>query len=418
MKPTLVKILFLSLCLQDPLSAMEVEETPSVQQTHQEQVIDILKPIKKRKLYLTNSRDLSTREQKRQKRDSFNGFDICARVPPEVMSLIFDKLSLKNLFNIRLACSYFKRCSLRTDPDPFRGRDIYPMGWLLFYPNLKYLKSSGFRKEKERGLTEYLTSHPTLQKLVIKESGFDCESAELLSKMLETNGSITSLTLEYCEIGSYGANCLAEMLKKNSAITTLKLGGNCFGKFGVKCITMALKKNTTLTCLKLKESDIGKNGSLEINYLRDMLMTNTSLKELDLSWNKIGDNQLKMLILSLEKNQSLTKLDLSWNDFSEVGIQTLCKMLESNSTLVELNLKENPCGIGAILSVAEMLLVNSSLKSLLLSNHYVYLHPNDQVTQALMQSLRNNTTLETLHVPKVYLSPEQANEFKGRITLT
>lgn len=382
MKPRLLKILFLSLCFLSSLSAMDVEETINPQN-----------PDNKRKLEIMDAHDISPREQKRLKIDTPNLASICEQLPPDVMSLIFDHLPLKDLFNIRLVCSYFKTSTLRSDPDPFKITDTwtitkpYHYGWVLFYPNLRKLEimdKEHFGCKAAKGLGQWLTTNTSLQVLDIQRTGkgkktqgdwhidrpgMGCEGAEHLAKGLKNCTSLTSLTLWSGKIGSFGANCIVEMLKNNSSITSLNLGFNSFADFGTR-------------------------------RLGELLSTNSPVKHLRLCYNSIGSKGIKALAASLENNAQLTDLDIEGNPIDDAGVRRLSEILKKNITLTTLKLNHNAITNVGCNYLAEMLEINSSLTKLELRSDKI----DDTGVLVLQRSLENNTSLKYLSLDEQNIS--------------
>ena len=102
----------------------------------------------------------------------------------------------------------------------------------------------------------------------------------------------------------------------------------------------------------------------------------------------------------LRTNHTLVNLNLSQCNIDSDGAYQLANALHTNDTLQNLYLHYNPIGINGASSVAEMLTKNKSLKLLDLHSDSI---GGKSGSVILIDSLRQNTTLETLVLPILHV---------------
>ena len=134
--------------------------------------------------------------------------------------------------------------------------------------------------------------------------------------------------------------------------------------------------------------------------LASTLCTNDTLQTLNLSNNPTGVKRATAFAEMLKTNHTLINLDLHKCNIDSDGACQLANSLHTNDTLMELYLQYNPIGIDGASSFAEMLTKNRSLKLLDLHSDSI---GEKLGTEILIDSLRQNTTLERLILPVLHV---------------
>jgi NLR family CARD domain-containing protein 3 len=216
-------------------------------------------------------------------------------------------------------------------------------------------------------------------------------------KALKTNMGLKVLDLSRNEIGSTGAKYLAQGLAVNTALETLGFQNCKIGEVGARHIAEALRNNKSLKKLKL-----GGN-ILQLKGLRDIisaLETNTTLEDLQFH-GQMRDQGAQILGDFLAKNKVLVTLDLSYSKIENTGIAALADGLKNNTTLKHLMLYSQKSVEGLIdkdaYKLANALRENTTLESLHLQTSSF----TKSGIKAILKALRKNKTLKFLNLGDV-----------------
>lgn len=182
----------------------------------------------------------------------------------------------------------------------------------------------------------------------------------------------------------------------------------------------SLMTHNSLEKLLLDNTGIGVE---DCRALSDLLFSCRSLKELDIRFNNLPPEAIQLIINGLHDNTKLAKLymwgshfslqnaislayvlrtnkSLAYLDLEHHNIDGACHLasaVRTNDTLQELYLGGDLTGVKGTTAFAETLLKNKSLRVLSLQDNSI---GEIQGAQILIDSLKRNTKLEMLWLPK------------------
>ena len=241
--------------------------------------------------------------------------------------------------------------------------------------------------------------HPntSLKRLDIGRSHFSLQNIISLASVLRINHTLVYLDLGRCNIDSDGACQLASALCTNDTLWKLNLWGNPIGVKGATEFAEMLRTNHTLVDLNLGNCSIDSDGAFQFV---SALSTNDTLRTFYLNGNPMKVKGATAFAEMLRTNHTLFILSLARCNIDSDGACQLASALCTNDTLQELYLWENPIGVKGATAFAKMLLKNKSLKVLNLRDDSI----GEEGTQKLIDSLTHNKTVEELVIPQKYWS--------------
>ena len=261
---------------------------------------------------------------------------------------------------------------------------------LLSFPNQLINKletldlSANNLDSKSCGALAHLIPHvPHLKRLNLSWNSFGQGGTVPLVTSLTTHNSLEELLLNRTGISVKDCRALSELLSSSSSLKKLDIGGNNFPPAAVELIISGLQHNTTLERLVMWPSHFSLQNTIS---LASVLRTNHTLVFLDLALCKIDSD----------------------------GACQLASALCTNDTLRILNLKLNPIGVKGATAFAEMLLKNKSLKVLDLRDDSI----GEEGTQKLIDSLTYNTTVEQLRLPIKYRLSIASSRVKSKVNFS
>ena len=166
-----------------------------------------------------------------------------------------------------------------------------------------------------------------------------------------------------------------------------------------------LRTNHTLVHLELGTCNIDSDGALQ---LASALNTNNTVQRLQLTHDPIGFQEAAAFAEILRTNHILAELNLQEHG-SYCGTCQLAGFLQT-SQVFYMSVNQ----IGAMAGAAETLLKNKSLRVLKL----YYYHGDsigEEVAQKLIESLKQNATLNLLVLPKEYESSFTSSGLDSRV---
>ena len=210
-------------------------------------------------------------------------------------------------------------------------------------PHLKTLNLSYNHNIGQGGtvpLMTSLTTHNSLEELVLDWTGIGVEDCLALSKLLSSSTSLkelggNDLPPEAVELIISGLhhNTTLKWLDMGSSLTKMRGCGSHFSLQNTISLASVLRTNHTLVYLHLRECDIDSDGACQ---LASALCTNDTLQKLNLWGNQIGVKGATAFAEMLLKNKSLKKLHLVDDSIGEEGAQKLIDSLTYNTTVKEL----------------------------------------------------------------------------------
>ena len=246
----------------------------------------------------------------------------------------------------------------------------------------------------------------------------------------EHSGYISVMGMEHNEVTSTGLNQLLkipELLK----LRGLDLFGNPLGRGGaVSLLKSPLVPN--LEGLSLYRTRIGVE---DCQALSELLSVFPTLQKIDISYNALPPEAVELIITGLKNHTALEELDIGGSQFNLQNCISLASVTEpprhlnldyshiddegaievatllNRNSVTSLELWGNPITINGAGAFAEKLLHNTSLRMLDLRCKSIGL----EGTQKLIESLSQNSTLETLMLPDEYESSVSASEAYQRV---
>ena len=272
-------------------------------------------------------------------------------------------------------------------------------------PHLKTLNLSHNPNIGQGGavpLMTSLTTHHSLEELLLEKAGIGVEDCKALSKLLSSSTSLKKLSFKdhtghfsHDDISCYRLPpeaielIIISGLHHNTTLVLLSMRDSQFSLQNTVSLASTLRTNHTLVILSLNHCEIDSDGACQ---LASALCTNVTLLELYLYHNLLGVKGATAFAEMLWTNYTLSSLNLGKCNIDSDGACQLASTLCTNDTLQKLSLYHNPTGVKGATAFAEMLLKNKSLKKLSLVDDAI----GEEGTQKLMDSLSHNTTLEKL----------------------
>ena len=243
----------------------------------------------------------------------------------------------------------------------------------------------------------------------------------LLSVPKQVIDKLKMLNLFCNNLNSRLCATLACLIPHVPHLTTLMLSHNPnIGCGGTVPLMTSLMTHNSLEKLLLDNTGIGVE---DCQALSDLLFSCRSLKELDIRFNNLPPEAIQLIINGLHDNTKLEKLYMWGSHFSLQNATSLASVLRTNKSLAYLDLEhhntDGAChlasavctndtlqelylggdltGVKGTTAFAEMLLKNKSLRILSLQDNSV---GEIQGIQILIDSLKHNTKLEMLWLPK------------------
>ena len=253
---------------------------------------------------------------------------------------------------------------------------------------------------------------------------------QLINKLETLNLSANKLDSESCAT-------LANLIPHMPHLKELNLSNNPnIGQGGAVPLMTSLTAHNSPDKLVLEMTGIGVEDCRALSEL--LSSSSTSLKQLYIGHNDLPPEAVELIISGLEHNASLERLIMWFSHFSPENTNLLASVLKTNHTLVHLNLGScnidsdgacqlasalhrndtlqelglsgNPVGPEGATAFAKMLLKNKSLKMLSIRDNSI----GEEGTQKLIDSLKHNTTVEELKLPK-YKSSIDSSEEDSRV---
>ena len=247
----------------------------------------------------------------------------------------------------------------------FSGLTCDGLSHLLSLPHnslneLTYLDLSENKLDSESctTLSHNFTSLPHLQKLDLRYNSICAGGHLMLIRAIPTADSLqevvfSELSPDECrllisqgyvsrirlrELSEESVEVLAVFLNSHATLSVLEIIFSHFSSRNISSFSSSLAVNCTLQVLSLKHNNINCNG---VQLLSQALCINSTLKELDLSGNEsIKEIGGYSLARTLRVNQSLKFLDIRGTSLSEETTRQLLESLRDNHTLNSLYLPD------------------------------------------------------------------------------
>ena len=245
-------------------------------------------------------------------------------------------------------------------------------------------------------IVDGLSHNTSLEMLNVLSSNFSSQNVLSLASVLRVNTRLKELNIGHCNIWSSDSVYLAKALRENTTtqLQTLILWGNAIGSEGAVACADLLATNTSLTKLNMWECNIQSEGAVR---LAKAMGKKSTVRDFDISDNPIGSEGAVAFADMLAMNKSLAKLSMSGCSIQSKGAVCLAQKMGKNFTVREFDISDNQIGSKGALAFASMLKRNKCVKILDLS-HDCSVGVEDALE--LIKSLRQNTTLEKLVLPR------------------
>ena len=264
-------------------------------------------------------------------------------------------------------------------------------------PHLKRLDLSNNPNIGQSVGVSLIKAHDSLEMLYLNKTGIGVEGCQALSKLLSSSKSLKELNISGNNLPLKAVELIVSGLRHDTTLENLNMSNSQFAHQHTISLASVLKTNHTLVILNLGDCNIDSDGACQ---LASALCTNDTLQTLTLSSNPTGVKGATAFAEMLKTNHTLINLNLHKCNIDSDGACQLANSLHTNDTLKELYLPYNPIGFNGASSFAEMLTKNRSLKLLDLHSDTI---GGKSGTEILIDSLRQNTTLERLVLPILHL---------------
>ena len=221
------------------------------------------------------------------------------------------------------------------------------------------------------------------------------EDCRALSKLLSSSTSLKWLTITDSALPLEAFELIINGLHHNTALEILGMMCPHFPLRIIFSLASMLRTNHTLVHLELGTCNIDSDGAVE---LASALSTNNILQSLRLTHDPIGFQEAAAFAEILRTNHILVELNLEECN-SYYGT---CQLAGFLCTAQDFYISGNQ--IGAMAGAAETLLKNKSLSVLKLYYCQCGDSIGEEVAQKLIESLKQNATLNELVLPKKYES--------------
>ena len=244
-----------------------------------------------------------------------------------------------------------------------------------------------------------LTTHTSLEELLLDKTGIGVEDCQALSELLSSFTSLKKLDISHNDLSPEAVELIISGLHHNTTLMELAANESHFSLQNIISLASVLRTNHTLVYLSLGSCKIDSDGACQ---LASALCTNDTLQKLWLPYNTIGVKGATAFPEMLRTNHTLVNLSLAQCNIDSEGACQLASALCTNDTLQKLKLKYSPIGVKGATAFAEMLVKNKSLKELKLQDDSI----GEEGAQKLIDSLAHNTTMEELWLPENYIYSE------------
>ena len=217
-------------------------------------------------------------------------------------------------------------------------------------PHMAHLKELNLSKNYNIGpggavpLITSLTTHNSLEKLVLEETGIGVEDCRALSELLSSSTSLKQLYIGINELPPEAVEQIISGLHHNTSLERLIMWFSHFSLQNTISLASVLMTNHTLVHLSLALCDIDSDGACQ---LASALCTNDTLQELGLSGNPVGVEGAAAVANMLHTNKSLKMLSIQDNSIGEEGTKKLIDSLARNTTMKELKLPKYESSIAS-----------------------------------------------------------------------
>ena len=267
-------------------------------------------------------------------------------------------------------------------------------------PHLKRLDLSNNPNIGQGMAVSLITSmiaHDSLEMLFLDKTGIGVEDCQVLSKLLLSSKSLKKLDIGGNNLPLEAVELVVSGHLHNTTLEYLSMNNSQFSLQNTISLASVLRTNHTLVRLNLSQCNIDSDGACQ---LACALCTNDTLQTLDLSDNPTDVKGATAFAEMLQTNHTLVDLNLRQCNIDLDGAYQLANALHTNDTLQNLYLQYNPIGLSGASSFAEMLIENESLKLLDLHSDSI---GGELGSVILIDSLQQNTTLETLVLPILHV---------------
>ena len=187
-----------------------------------------------------------------------------------------------------------------------------------------------------------LTSHNSLEKLVLEGTEIGVEDCQALSELLSSSRSPKKLNIGGNDLPPEAVELIISGPHHNTTLERLIMWGSHFSLQNTISLASVLRTNHTLVHLNLAVCDIDSDGACQ---LASALCTNDTLQELGLSGNPVGVEGATAVAKMLHTNKSLKMLSIRDDSMGEEGTKKLIDSLAHNTTMKELKLPKNKSSI-------------------------------------------------------------------------
>lgn len=167
-------------------------------------------------------------------------------------------------------------------------------------------------------------------------SGTDLLATEMMNSLtpfLSSNPSLRKIILIKCNLGQASINILSNALSNRSEDTLeeLNLSDNNFGDIDLDGLVLTLNRGKALRSLQLNNNGIGLKGC--VSLARQLRSQESNVKWLYLGRNSIDNDSAIILADSLKNNTKLEQLALGGNNITAPGWSAMLKLVCNCSSI-------------------------------------------------------------------------------------
>ena len=282
----------------------------------------------------------------------------------------------------------FKIINYHLPPTPWLGNSVIPSLRNISTLNALELSNCSLSTEDLSSLVDFLPHNTSLSSINLSRTRIESEdTAKALAKALKKHPAICNVNLAYCSFAG-GSAVVDKILSACKDCDSLEIGHEDFDKESVAMVAKFIGKKNSVTSFALTGAVVDKDNK---KLLSDALAKNKTIESLCMHSNKL---QLPGIIRNTKKMSkslsTLTSLDLSYNKLPLAGCKQMASFIESEvCKLITLIMTHTHLTSKGCDALVPSLKKNTTLQQLDLSRNWL----SDQCCPVVIDTLLNNSTL-------------------------
>jgi Ran GTPase-activating protein (RanGAP) involved in mRNA processing and transport len=231
----------------------------------------------------------------------------------------------------------------------------------------------------------------------------------VVDQIKETQPSLSVMKIsKTSSTNSYQNKRLQQLIEQCKSRSAVNLERQNLTDEDMKIVVQAAIINKQCKVLELSNNKITSVGA---SIIAGALSNNTTLEELYLMGNRLYDKGVQALTKTLSLNNSIVDyLDVQSTGITDEGAGYIAEMLKINTTLGYLLLSNNEISDRGFQHLANVITHhNTTLRSLFVGRNKLL---SDSSVDALVDMLKENPTLNSLHIEKCKLSEKEKERLR------